>query len=452
MTLAPQLRSALVRNNTLIPTEIQQRSMDRLIAGESAILVAETGSGKTLSYVLPVLTRALARGKVERGQDEEEPGEEEEKRVQRQPRQSPQSLIIAPTTDLARQIYTVVSNYAVDLPIRHHLLMPHEGSSSIFLPKNLDVAVTTFPMLQQIKHVIPTAFKETETVVIDEVDWVFGDGYRNSPTKPVEIFDAIRLIRPRKQFIFACATLPKGPASARQLILNRMPRTSMIASSGSHQLVSSLTQHFIDIQDDERASLKKLDELVQLIKEDRRAGAKLLVFGNSIRSITEAYNRLSAELEKFPNLADRIDVHRLYHSISVTDRQQLLESFASVESSRMQVLLTTDVLARGFDFPNVDRVVQLDFATNVVTYLHRVGRTARAGRPGEVVHFVAPTDKPFVDMIREAIEAGELDEKSDDERGNLDEKRLSKLFSRKRSLREKLKRRNPTAKIEVAST
>lgn len=177
---------------------------------------------------------------------------------------------------------------------------------------------------------------------------------------------------------------------------------------------------------------------MNLIREDQ-PGSKMLVFANSIRSLQQAHAYINAQIESMPNLADRISLYQMHTDVRGPERDATLDEFSSNLSNKMHVMLTTDVLTRGFDFPDVDRVVQLDLATNAVTFIHRAGRTARANRQGEMLNLVAEDDEQFAQLIQEAMERDNFDP------NEFDKKHLAQLFSRRRSLRDKLRRRAKSA-------
>jgi superfamily II DNA/RNA helicase len=149
--------------------------------------------------------------------------------------------------------------------------------------------------------------------------------------------------------------------------------------------------------------------------------------------------------ERMENIAPFMGLDQFESVMPSADLDRLKKRVDSIDcSTTTQVLIATDTIARGFDLPDVHRVVQLDFSTNVVTFLHRVGRTARCGKQGEVVHFVTESDERLAKMIQKALEVDETGAISlvDSEARltseatlNADQAPLAKYFSRNRSLR-----------------
>lgn len=364
----------------------------------------------------------------------------------------PGSLIIAPSDELAKQVSSVVQSLSLNSGVSCRLLSMNSDSSSLYLPNHTNIAISDIQTLHHIRHLIPKIFEPTKSIVIDEADMVLGEGYRNMKFQPLETFELLSKLKPKKQFIFACATLPKSNFSARDVLKKNVPEAKFLISSNSHQPVSTLTHKWIDVSTTTTTTSRspndfpeldtvhrKYEKILEIVQEDR-PGSKVLIFANHIKSIDNLYEFITDKLKQFPNLASRVMVQKFHREISHLDRKSSLEKFMSSVTDDMQVLICTDALSRGFDFSNVDKVVQFEIASNAVTYLHRIGRTARAGRTGQVINLYDERETEYVNLIKKALKEGEYDDDIHDI-DMIDSKKFSKLFSRKRSLRDKIRRR-----------
>ncbi|KAI3636101.1 hypothetical protein MIR68_005982 [Amoeboaphelidium protococcarum] len=462
LNLDPAILATLATNDILIPTEIQSKCIGPLLNKENAIVLAECGSGKTLAVLLPLLQNLLQLKGVSLAGD----------------KYQMRSLFISPNNQLARQVAGVVNKFAPALGLSSKLLINEdfEDSGSLYLPTQTDLVISTFQTLHTVQHLHKQLFSQLQHLVVDEVDLMFGDGERSKSYSPVTTFSNILKFSKQQsqnrgqsnlQCIFACATLPKRLVSADSIVSSKIRDVKIISSSNYHRFPSSLRQEFIQIsssQSDGSADVQfnsaevfqlKIKELMNIIRENA-TGQKMLVFCNSVSQVDKVHQQLGVKLQESPALAN-ITVDRIHSRIQKSQKSTVLQRFVDSlvkETSPSQIIVTGDVLSRGVDFDKqISKVVQFDFATNAINYMHRAGRTARANREGELISFVTDDDKnlakfvmAYVDQQQQKTSSGEkpqpaVDESADNYRG------FEKLFSRKRSLRDSVKRKEKKALI-----
>lgn len=354
--LLPTLAGALRDQGITEPTPIQADVVQALLAGESVIAVAATGSGKTLAFVLPILHRLKAR---EAGGDPvTEPAR-------------PRALVLVPSRELGEQVAKVFKTltHTTRLRVRTSLggvglAVIREGLSAPF-----EVLVATPGRLTQLLGRGLIDLGDVGTVVLDEADLLLDRGFLADA-------DAIVGATPAgRQVALFTATLP--PAVA-ELAERRLPRATVVRSAGSHRVVSSLTTRNVDVPDGKR--------LPHLLAElARPVQGTTMIFVNTREQCDRVEESLRAR--GFRCLAFRSEMNR-------TERRRNLQAFRDQEVS---LLVATDLGARGLDIAHVGRVINAHMPAQREAYLHRAGRTARAGRPGEVINLVTPRDRPMVD-------------------------------------------------------
>ncbi|KAK8971861.1 hypothetical protein V6N11_075686 [Hibiscus sabdariffa] len=235
-----------------------------------------------------------------------------------------------------------------------------------------------------------------------------------------------------KQYIFVAATLPvNGKKTAGAVLKKMFPDANWVSGSYLHQHNPRLKENWIEVTID-----TQVDALIEAVKQfdskalDHGAGvSRTMVFGNTVEAV-----------EAMVNILQRagIECYRLHKDLSLEERAKSLDEFRE----KGGIFVCTDAAARGVDIPNVSHVIQADFATSAVDFLHRVGRTARAGQFGVVTSLYNESNRDLVNALRAAGKLGQP---------------VESAFSRKRMFRNKLKKRasenkardTPTAELRV---
>ncbi|KAG6614262.1 DEAD/DEAH box RNA helicase [Phytophthora cinnamomi] len=425
--LSRALSDRLTQLGLTSPTSAQCKAIPPILAGEDVVVAAETGGGKSLAFLLPVVEQ-LRRN----------PLPPSEMRL-------PAALVLTTSQELVRQLAAVLhqvdpelARLAVSLSSSRQTLGQH-GSRACPL-----VFATPSALLRATK---PKDFAFTQMVVVDEADMLLSGGFeketkqilatiRNQPLLRAELNNCTDAGFKDREFgdddfsedRTQTATIPDyGKRSVRHYIDYKFPSTVFAITEGFHRTLPKLTLRARNLQDF-MASGDFMDEqharcelLYQILTSTDEAGAsaseKTLVFTNSIASADALFVYLQNE-KGMTNCA-------LFHKeVDRPQRQQLLKRLDSeADADKDLVVICTDIAARGLDTTKVSHVVQFEFASDVVSYLHRIGRTGRAGTSGTVTSIESSENNLVLDKIREAGSST-----------------LQNAFSRKRSLRKKFKK------------
>ncbi len=354
--LLPSLQLTLAEQGLRVPTPIQQEAVPALLAGRSAVCVAETGSGKTLAYALPLLQQLkLAE---ESGSKVELP-------------QRPRAVVLAPSRELGEQIARVFKKFTHETRIRVRTVLG--GSPKAMARRNtsgpFELLVATPGRLLQLLDEGTVDLSDVRSLVFDEADQMLDPGFLPAAAK------IVAACPPQRQLALVSATLP-GPVQQLVKELFKTPPL-MLRTEGSHRLVPTLTTVNRAVVDGRRFELLKV-----VLGED--PGGSTLLFANT----HEQVDKLARELD---GLGVAYVTYRGDMEVGV--RKENLRRFRDGE---VRLLLATDLGSRGLDLEEVTRVINYHLPHQLENYLHRAGRTARAGRPGLVVNFVTERDREFV--------------------------------------------------------
>ena len=342
------------------PTPIQREGIPAVVAGRDVLGLAQTGTGKTAAFGLPMLTRLIKYGKKP------------------DPRTC-RALILAPTRELATQIATNIDAYAEGTPIRSFRVV---GGASINvqterLSRGVDVLIATPGRLMDLIERRAISLEATTYLVLDEADQMLDIGFIHTLRKIAKM-----LPRERQTLLFS-ATMPKLMEELAETYLTDPVR---VAVNPPGQAARKIEQgvHFTGQGD--KATL-----LAEYLS--KHPGELAMVFGRT----KHGCEKLAKLLEKwgFP-------VAAIHGNKSQGQRERALEAFRKGET---QVLVATDVAARGLDIPEVAHVYNYDLPNVPENYVHRIGRTARAGRDGRAVALCAPAEMGELRAIEKAMKA-----------------------------------------------
>jgi superfamily II DNA/RNA helicase len=356
-SLLPSLQKTLREKEFVTPTEIQKLTLQELLNGHSVVGLAETGTGKTLAYVLPILHMLKS---LENDGDAVS--------VESQPR----AIVIVPSRELGEQVSKVfkIFTHATRLRIRSAL----GGTTMEMAKRNVSgcfevLVATPKRTVQLFEHGL--SLKDVRQVVFDEADQMLDNSFLPTATR------LVNACPPNPQMVLFSATISDV---VQNLMSKLFANVKVFKSKGSHRLVSTLTtRNEIIIRGN------RLPVLCDLLKEDAKGGT--LIFTNT----KQQCDKLAAQLKDndFKCAIFRGEMDRLV-------RRANLKKFRNGE---IDILISTDLASRGLDFENVDRVINYHLPQEMENYLHRVGRTARAGRSGLVVNFVTERDKYLVEKL-----------------------------------------------------
>lgn len=349
------------------PTSIQSQALPAIMSGRDFLGIAKTGSGKTLAFVLPLLKHVQDQPPLEKGD-------------------GPIAILLTPTRELALQIYKQLAYFTKKLGISACCCY---GGSSIEpqiaeLKKGSQVLVSTPGRLIDLLAANGGRvcnLKRVTYVVLDEADRMFDFGFEPQVKK---IFSQIR---PDKQSILFSATFAKKLEMLAKLTL-RDPVEIVVG--GISVVAPEITQNvaFFEGPDDEMAS-KKFQKLVELLRANQ--GIKKLVFVEKQDSADKLLVKLLEQ--SIPGLV-------IHGGKDQIDRKYAIKEFSS-KSSGVDVLIATSIAARGLDVKGLDLVVNYDPPNHMEDYVHRVGRTGRAGNKGTAYTFVtSQQERPITDLVK----------------------------------------------------
>jgi superfamily II DNA/RNA helicase len=325
------------------PTPIQEQAIPVILSGKNLIAAAQTGTGKTASFVLPILQRLDTNRKL-RG-----------KRVR--------ALILVPTRELAVQLEKSIAAYSQHLELRSMAMYGGVNSSeqSQRLVWGIDILVATPGRLLDMAHQRALHFDELEVLVLDEADRMLDMGFIGDINKIIE-----RLPEQRQNLLFS-ATISN---EVRALAKRSIHRPVEISIKEDKTSSPKIDQWLVTVDKGNKSAL-----LSYLIKEQKWDQALIFI------ETKQGAAKLVSQLEK-----RGIPVDSIHGDRTQAVREKILADF---KSGQIQFLVATGVAARGLDIQNLSRVVNYDVPDQVEDYIHRIGRTGRAGATGEAISFVA---------------------------------------------------------------
>ncbi len=358
MGLPKSLTAKLVAQNITEPTPIQTHAIPHALNGHDVMGLAQTGTGKTMAFGLPLVTRLM-----------EAPGRPEPKSVR--------SLILAPTRELAGQIRDALMTLVKDSPIKIGLVV---GGASINpqinrLARGTDILVATPGRLLDLIDRRALRLDAAEFLVLDEADQMLDLGFIHALRRIAGLLPAER------QTMLFSATMPKQMEEIASSYL-RNPRRVQVSPPG--KAADKVTQevHFV-------AKTAKPDLLIECL--DKHRDELALVFGRT----KHGSDKLARRLEQAG-----FAVAAIHGNKSQGQRERALAAF---RDGRVRVLVATDVAARGLDIPAVTHVYNYELPNVAENYIHRIGRTARAGRAGTAIAFCAPDEMGELKDIQKVL-------------------------------------------------
>lgn len=342
--------------NLTTPTPVQQQAIPLLLEGRDVMAESQTGTGKTLAYVLPLLEKTDPSLK------------------------KLQALVLVPTRELGAQISQVIEQTAAGLGITSQLLI---GGAAIArqidrLRLHPQIAVGTPGRILELIKIRKLSLHHVKTIIIDEADQVFEQG-EGQETEAI-IRSALR----DRQLCFFSATLP----GAVQGLADRWMKDPVAVRVKPDRKTAETLEHLYVVAD-ERDKIDMLRRLVRTIEP--KSG---IVFTNQVDDIGGILAKL-----QYAGLS----IEGLYSDAGKQDRAKVMRDF---REGRLQLLLATDVAARGLDIPDVTHVFHFDLPVDSDHYVHRSGRTGRAGKQGTVISLAAPNQLFILDKFSKILGIG----------------------------------------------
>lgn len=357
LRLAEPILRAVEQQGYTHPTPIQAQAIPYALEGRDVLGTAQTGTGKTCAFALPILHQLGAttprNGRLRRGR-------------------TPRALVLAPTRELASQIHESFVDYGQALPLSHAVVYGgvNQARQVNALRNGVDVLIATPGRLLDLMDQGYVDLSEVHILVLDEADRMLDMGFIN------DIRKVVKEIPSEHQTLFFSATISK---EIRKLADDILVNPALVETTPESTTVDAITQHLYTL---DRANKPELLQRILGKKEVTRS----LVFSKTkygADKIVKALHRANIN-------ADAIHGNKTQNA-----RTRALNAF---KSGRVSVLVATDIASRGIDVDDITHVVNYDMPLDPETYVHRIGRTARAGAKGVAISFC---DREELKLLRE---------------------------------------------------
>lgn len=340
-------------------TPIQELSIPKILAGEDLLGSAQTGTGKTAAYLLPLLEK-LSRG----GQAEHKVN----------------ALILVPTRELAQQVDQLLEGFAYYSDVSWIAVSGGNdgvafGQQQRALEKGGDIIVATPGRLLSHLRFCDANLSGVECLVLDEADRMLDIGFYD------DIIEIIGHLPKTRQTLMFSATFPADVEKLARTVLTNPAEVKIAVSKPA----DGITQGVYLLQDAQKIPL------IMSLFSDKSVG-KTLIFASSKDKVRELFHQLKRL---------KVSVAQMHSDLEQVDRTQVMLDF---KNNKIQVLVATDVVSRGIDIDDIELVINFDAPTQAEDYVHRIGRTARAGAKGTGLTFVSPRDRMRFDKIEKFIE------------------------------------------------
>lgn len=336
--IADVLKTNIAKKGYTIPTPIQDQAIPEILAGRDIIGIANTGTGKTAAFLIPILNKILNN-------------------------RSEKVLIVAPTRELANQIRQEFISFAWGLNIFSILTI---GGTNVTAQKQelrrpFNMIVGTPGRIKDMLETGNIKGSDFGTVILDEADQMVDIGFIH------DINYITSQLAPIRQSLFFSATV-EGKVGT---VLQNFVKNPVTISVKVHETIQNVTQRMIAVVN----TTSKIDQLHDLLIQ--KEFEKVLIFGRTKHGV----QKVSDELAKRGFKADAIHGNK--------KQSQRLKTLDRFKRDDIRILLATDIAARGLDIPNVSHVINYDMPESHEAYIHRIGRTGRAGKSGTAITFTA---------------------------------------------------------------
>ncbi|MDR9413487.1 MAG: DEAD/DEAH box helicase [Spiribacter salinus] len=356
--LRAELLEAVQASGYTTPTPIQDQAIPAILNGDDLLAAAQTGTGKTAAFTLPLLHRLAAS---------EPAGKRRPVRL----------LVIAPTRELAAQIHESVKSYGRSLPLRSGVIFGGVGMQPQIdrLRKGVDVLIATPGRLLDHLQRGNARLDGVETVVLDEADRMLDMGFIH------DIRKILKMLPAKRQTLLFSATFS---AEIRRLASGMLTQPTEIDVAPRNSAAETVAQRVYRL---EKAEKRRV--LSRLIRDGD--WQQVLVFTRT----KHGANNLSRQLDQ-----DGLSAEAIHGNKSQAARTRALDGF---KRGKVRVLVATDIAARGLDIDHLPHVVNYDLPHVAEDYVHRIGRTGRAGNAGEAISLVAPDEARLLKGIERLL-------------------------------------------------
>ena len=355
LSISEPILKALTIKGYQTPTPIQEKAIPVALDGKDLLGIAQTGTGKTAAFAIPII-QMLNESRV--------------KKVRREIK----ALILTPTRELAIQIDECFEDYSQYTNLRHAVVFGgvNQRPQVEQLRRGVDILTATPGRLRDLiaqKHI---SLNGISHFVLDEADRMLDMGFIH------DIKRLLPLLPKQKQTLFFSATMPAAIAKLSRSILSKPVRVEVTPASSA---VDTVDQHLYFVE-------KSLKSNLLFTVLQKAQSKSVLVFSRT----KHGADRIARVLNK-----KGIGCEAIHGNKSQNARQRALTNF---KSGKTRVIIATDIAARGIDIANLEMVINYDLPDVAETYVHRIGRTGRAGKSGTALSFCAPNERMMVKDIQ----------------------------------------------------
>lgn len=356
--LHPDLLDGIHAMNYKTATPIQEQAIPIILEGDDLIGIAQTGTGKTAAFILPVLNEIIEYGEANHTQ----------------------ALVIVPTRELAVQIDQVIEAYSYFTGVSSMAIYGGGDGKEFAQEKNafvtgVDIVIATPGRLISHLNMGYVNFSKLRFLILDEADRMLDMGFQP------DLMRIIGKLPQKRQSLLFSATMPDGVMKLARTLMHN-PKTISIALS---KPAEGVTQRAYVVYEEQ-----KLPLVTELLKD--RKGQRIVVFCSSKASVSSLFTKLHRK---------NLSVGQMSSDVEQDQREETMLAF---RNRRIDILVATDVISRGIDVDGIDLVVNYDVPRDPEDYVHRVGRTARAERKGEAFTLVSPMDQHRFRRIEKLID------------------------------------------------
>ncbi len=358
LPLIPEIQSALSSLEYTIPTPIQSGAIPPLLEGKDFLGCAQTGTGKTAAFAIPILQKLHLAGKNPLAKH-------------------PVGLIVAPTRELVVQISENIAAIGKHTKVRHTTIYGGVGQRPqvAALAKGVHLVVATPGRLLDLIDQDYCSLSRLQYFVLDEADRMLDMGFMPDVQK------IVRLLPQRRQSVFLSATMPPPIEKLAAALLHNHVTVMVTPPAKTADRVKQSLMYV------EKSDKRKL--LDKLLADESRS--RILVFMRTKHGADRLYKSL---------IQAGVSAEGIHGGRSQNARQRVLNMF---RDGTVRVLIATDVAARGIDIDNIDLVINYDVPVEADAYVHRIGRTARAGASGESITFCDSEEYKHIQEIEKTI-------------------------------------------------
>ena len=360
LNLHSQLLEGILSMNYKNATPIQEKGIPVILSGKDLIGIAQTGTGKTAAFVLPILNMIMDKPD----------------------HVGPQALIIVPTRELALQIDQAVEAYSYFTGTSSVAIYGGGDGQDFYQEKmailnGVDIIIATPGRLISHMNVGHVDFSKLRFLILDEADRMLDMGFQP------DLFRIIRGVNEDRQTLMFSATMPQGIAQLAKTFMRDPEQVSIAISKPAEKVKQSVYM----VHDSQKLAL-----MLHILRDESRRDQCIIVFCSRKHAVSALHRKL---------VQAGVQADRISSDLEQDQREEVMRKF---RNKQINVLVATDVISRGIDVDGIDMVVNFDVPRDAEDYVHRIGRTARAQRSGEALTLVSPEDLRGFHRIEKLIE------------------------------------------------